>query len=102
MPLAAFPASPEIFLAEEPESYLLIDKLQGFGLLPALMTGDRGLEVREVSREDAHAEETDDPFVDGMVRFLRRGGEPVFDYRLRAGLEYSKEGFPRTRKAFPY
>jgi hypothetical protein len=102
LPLAAFPASPEIFLADEMESYLIIDKLQGLSLLPALMTGDRGLEASEVSREAGNAEETDDPFVDGMVRFLRRGGEPDFDYRLRAGLEYSRDGrIPPNAQGLP-
>ena len=102
LPLAAFPASPEIFLADEPESYLLIDKLQGLSLLPALMTGDRGLEAREVSREAANAEETEDPFVDGMVRFLKLGSEKDWDYRLRAGLEYSRDGrIPPNAQGLP-
>src|SRR3990172_8432714 len=92
LPLAAFSASPEIFLVDEPESYLLIDKLQGLSLLPALMTGDRGLEAREVSREAANAEEIEDPFVNGMLRFLRLGGEPEWDFRLRAGFESSRDG----------
>jgi hypothetical protein len=91
-PSTALSAGPEIFLQEEPESYLIIDKLQGFGLLPGLMTGDRGLEAREVSREAGNAVETGDPDVDGMVRFLRLGGEPDWDFRLRAGLGYSREG----------
>jgi hypothetical protein len=90
-PAAALSAGPEIFLQEEPETYLVIDKLQGLGFLPALMTGDRGLEAREVS-EAGQAGETDDPFEAGMIQFLRLGGEPDWDFRLRAGLEYSGEG----------
>ena len=92
LPATALSATPEIFLQEEPESYLIIDKLQGFGLLPALMTGDRGLEAREVSREAGNADEIEDPFVNGMLRFLRLGGDPDWDFRLRAGLEYSRDG----------
>ncbi|MGZ8460267.1 MAG: hypothetical protein ACXWW2_07550, partial [Candidatus Deferrimicrobiaceae bacterium] len=42
VPSVAFSAGPEIFLLEEPESYLVIDKLEGLGILPGLMTGDRG------------------------------------------------------------
>ncbi|PJB31212.1 MAG: hypothetical protein CO109_11245 [Deltaproteobacteria bacterium CG_4_9_14_3_um_filter_65_9] len=42
LPAAASAAGPEIFLRDEPEEYVLIDKLQGLGLLPALMTGTRG------------------------------------------------------------
>ena len=91
-PATALSAGPEIFLQEEPESYLIIDKLQGFGLLPGLMTGDRGLEAREVSREAGNAGETGDPLVDGMVRFLRLGSLPDWDLRLRAGFEYSRNG----------
>jgi hypothetical protein len=49
LPAVALPASPEIFLQEEPETYLVIDKLEGMGFLPGLMTGDRGLEAREVT-----------------------------------------------------
>ena len=90
-PAAALSAGPEIFLQEEPETYLVIDKLQGLGYLPALMTGDRGLEAREVS-ESAQAGETEEPFVAGMVQFLRSGGEPDWDFRLRAGLDYSGDG----------
>src|SRR3989304_1739735 len=81
-PGAPLAAGPEIFLQEEPESYLIIDKLQGFGLLPGLMAGDRGLEAREVSREGGNAGETGDPLGDGMGRFLRLGGLPDWDLRL--------------------
>jgi hypothetical protein len=98
----ALSAGPEIFLQEEPESYLIIDKLQGLGLLPALMTSDRGLEAKEVSREAGNAAEIGDPFVEGMVRFLRLGGEPDWDYRLRLGLEYSREGrIPPNSQGLP-
>jgi hypothetical protein len=90
-PAAALSAGPEIFLQEEPETYLVIDKLQGLGFLPVLMTGDRGLESREVS-EAGQAGETDDSFEAGMIQFLRLGGEPDWDFRLRAGLEYSGDG----------
>jgi len=44
-------AGPEIFLRDEPEEYVMIDKLQGLGLLPDIMTGTRGLEAREVALE---------------------------------------------------
>jgi hypothetical protein len=91
-PAVALSAAPEIFLQEEPESYLVIDKLDGLGLLPALMTGDRGLEAWAVSREAGNAEGTGDPVVDGMIRFLRLGYEAEFDLRLRVGLEYSRGG----------
>lgn len=91
-PVVALSAGPELFLQEDPETYLVIDKLQGLGFLPALMTGDRGLEAKEVSSAADQAGETDDPFAVGMLQFLRLGGEPDWDYRLRAGLEYSGEG----------
>jgi hypothetical protein len=91
-PAVALSAGPEIFLQEEPETYLIIDKLEGLGILPALMTGDRGLEAREVSRQADAAEGTGDPVVNGMVRFLRLGYEADFDFRLRAGLEGSRDG----------
>ena len=51
LPTLASAAGPEIFLRDEPEDYVMIEKLQGFGLLPALMTGTRGLEAREVALE---------------------------------------------------
>ncbi|MDH3384211.1 MAG: hypothetical protein OEM42_09145 [Deltaproteobacteria bacterium] len=44
-PAVALSAGPEVFLKEEPETYLIIDKLEGIGFLPGLMTDDRGLEV---------------------------------------------------------
>lgn len=91
LPATARSAAPEIFLQEEPESYLVIDKLQGLGFLPALMTGDRGLEAREVS-EAGQAGDSEDPFVAGMIQFLRLGGEQDWDYRLRAELGYSGDG----------
>src|SRR4030066_331351 len=43
LPAVALSAAPEIFLQEEPATYLVIDKLEGMGFLPGLMTGDRGL-----------------------------------------------------------
>jgi hypothetical protein len=86
------PAAPEIFLQEEPETYLVIDKLEGMGFLPGLMTGDRGLEAKEVSREAEKAEGAGDPFVDGMLRFLRLGASRRYDFRLRAALEHSGDG----------
>ncbi|MCL5884143.1 MAG: capsule assembly Wzi family protein [Deltaproteobacteria bacterium] len=92
LPLAAFPASPEIFLADEPEIYLLIDKLEGYGLLPGLMTDDRGLEAREVAREAVKAVDVEDPFAEGMLQFLRLEGTPRMDFRLRAGFEDSRHG----------
>src|SRR3990170_4970305 len=99
LPAVALSASPEIFLQEEPETYLVIDKLEGMGFLPGLMTGDRGLEAREVSREAEKAEGAGDPFVDGMLRFLRLGAARRHDFRLRAGLEHSGDGrVPPTRR----
>ena len=92
VPSATFPAGPEIFLQEEPETYLIIDKLEGMGFLPGLMTGDRGLEAREVAAEADKIDGTGDPFADGMVRFLRLGAARRYDFRLRAGLEHSGDG----------
>ena len=92
IPAVALSAGPEIFLQEEPETYLIIDKLQGMGFLQGLMTDDRGLEAWEVSREADAAERTGDPVVDGMVRFLRLGYASDLDLRLRAGLESSRYG----------
>jgi hypothetical protein len=91
-PAVALSASPEIFLQEEPETYLVIDKLEGTGVLPGLMTNDRGLEAREVAREAEKAEGAADPFVEGMLRFLRLGAARRYDFRLRGGLEYSDDG----------
>src|SRR3989304_1477686 len=42
LPAVALPAAPEIFLQEEPETYLVIDKLEGMGFLPGLMRGGGG------------------------------------------------------------
>jgi hypothetical protein len=101
-PAVALPAGPEIFLLEEPETYLIIDKLEGLGIMPALMTGTRGLEAREVSREAEAVEGTGDPVVDGMVRFLRLGYETEFDLRLRVGLENSGDGHvPPNAQGWP-
>ena len=91
-PAVALPAGPEIFLLEEPESYLVIEKLEGLGILPGLMTGDRGLEGREVAKEAQKAYGTTDPFEDGMLRFLILGAEHRFDFRVRAALEHSGDG----------
>ncbi len=91
-PATASSAAPEIFLEEEPETYLVIDKLEGTGFLPELMTGDRGLEAREVAAEADKVDGTGDPFADGMLRFLRLGAARRHDFRLRAGLDYSGDG----------
>jgi hypothetical protein len=92
VPRVASSASPEIFLTDQPEVYLAIDKLEGFGLLPGLMTDDRGLDAREVAREAEKVEDTDDPFAEGMLQFLRLEGVPRMDFLLRAGPEYSRHG----------
>ena len=92
-PAAARSAGPEILLREEPEKYLVIDKLQGLGLLPDIMTGDRGFEAKEVAREARKGEEfRGDPFVAGMFRFLQLDAGKKFDFRLRGGFEYSEDG----------
>lgn len=102
LPAVALSASPEIFLQEEPETYLVIDKLEGMGFLPGLMTGDRGLEAREVAREAEKAEGAGDPFVDGMLRFLRLGAARRYDFRLRVGLEHSGDGrVPPNAQGWP-
>ena len=51
LPAVALSAAPEIFLQEEPGTYLVIDKLEGMGFLPGLMTGDRGLKARDTMGE---------------------------------------------------
>jgi hypothetical protein len=86
-------AGPEIFLRDEPEAYVLIDKLQGLGLLPALMTGTRGLEAREVALEAGKEEDAEDPFVDGMLRRLQPEGAGDFDFRIGGRLGYSNAGY---------
>ncbi|MGZ8429776.1 MAG: capsule assembly Wzi family protein [Candidatus Deferrimicrobiaceae bacterium] len=102
VPSVAFSAGPEIFLLEEPESYLVIDKLEGLGILPGLMTGDRGLEAREVAREAQKSYGTTDPFEDGMLRFLILGAENRYDFRVRASLESSGDGrVPPNAQGFP-
>jgi hypothetical protein len=93
LPMVASPAGPEIFLRDEPEAYVLIDKLQGLGLLPGLMTGTRGLEAREVALEAGKEERIGDPFVDGMLRFLQLGGARDLDFRIGGGLGYSNDGY---------
>jgi hypothetical protein len=93
LPTAALPAGPEIFLRDEPEAYVLIDKLQGLGLLPGLMTGTRGLEAREVALEAGKEEQIGDPFVNGMLRFLQLGGARDLDFRIGGGLGYSNAGY---------
>ena len=102
LPAVSFSAGPEIFLREDPEVYLVIDKLQATGLLPEIMTGDRGLDVSEVAREAKKVEWTEDPFVEGMLSFLRVKAEREFDFRLRAGLSYSEDGrIPPNEQGFP-
>ena len=86
-------AGPGIFLQAEPEDYILIDKLQGLGLLPGLMTGTRGLEAREVALEAGKEKNVGDPFVDGMLRFLQLEGARDFDFRIGGGLGYSNAGY---------
>ena len=86
-------AGPEIFLRDEPEAYVLIDKLQGFGLLSGLMTGTRGLEAREVALEAGKEGNVGDPFVDGMLRFLQLEGARDLDFRIGGGLGYSSGGY---------
>ena len=93
LPTAALPAGPEIFLRDEPEAYVLIDKLQGLGLLPGLMTGTRGLEAREVALEAGKEEQIGDPFVNGMLRFLQLEGARDLDFRIGGGLGYSNNGY---------
>jgi hypothetical protein len=101
-PVAASSAGPEIFLQEEPETYLVIDKLEGMGFLPGLMTGDRGLEAGEVAAEAEKALGAGDPFEDGMLRFLMLGAAKRHDFRLRAGLEHSGDGrVPPNAQGFP-
>ncbi|MGW8286590.1 MAG: capsule assembly Wzi family protein, partial [Candidatus Deferrimicrobiaceae bacterium] len=76
----------------EPETYLIIDKLQGMGFLPGLMTDDRGLEAREVADEAKRAETTGNQFTDGMLRYLQIVPTHKYDFRLRGGFEYSGDG----------
>jgi hypothetical protein len=89
LPTAVLAAGPEIFLRDEPEAYVMIDKLQGLGLLPGLMTGTRGLEAHEVALEAGKEENVEDPFVDGMLRFLQLEGARDLDFRIGGGLGYS-------------
>ncbi|MGB7631689.1 MAG: hypothetical protein WBM29_11505, partial [Candidatus Deferrimicrobium sp.] len=93
LPLLSPAAGPEIFLRDEPEAYVMIDKLQGLGLLPGLMTGPRGLEAREVALEAGKEEHYGDPFVNGMLRFLRLEGARDLDFRIGGGLGYSNDGY---------
>jgi hypothetical protein len=93
LPMSSPAAGPGIFLRDEPEDYVIIDKLQGLGLLPGLMTGTRGLEAREVALEAGKEELIGDPFVDGMLRFLRLEGARDFDFRIGGGLGYSNDGY---------
>jgi hypothetical protein len=93
LPMLSPAAGPGIFLRAEPEDYVIIDKLQGLGLLPGLMTGTRGLEAREVALEAGKEEHVEDPFVDGMIRFLQLEGARDFDFRIGGGLGYSNEGY---------
>ncbi|MGA6993601.1 MAG: capsule assembly Wzi family protein [Candidatus Deferrimicrobiaceae bacterium] len=101
-PAVALSAGPEIFLQEEPETYLLIDKLEGMGFLPGLMTDDRGLEAREVAGEADKVDDTGDPFADGMLRFLQLGAARRYDFRIRGGLEDSGDGrVPPNAQGWP-
>ena len=93
LPMSSEAAGPEIFLRDEPEAYVLIDKLQGLGLLPGLMTGTRGLEAREVALEAGKEGPHGDPFVDGMLRFLQLEGARDLDFRIGGGLGYSNDGY---------
>jgi Capsule assembly protein Wzi len=93
LPTLASAAGPGIFLRDEPEDYVMIEKLQGFGLLPALMTGTRGLEAREVALEAGKEGNVGDPFVDGMLRFLELEGAMDLDFRIGGGLGYSNAGY---------
>ena len=70
LPAVSFSAGPEIFLREDPEMYLVIDKLQATGLLPEIMTGERGLDVSEVAREAKKVEWVEDPFVEYTAHAL--------------------------------
>jgi hypothetical protein len=102
LPMSSPAAGPEIFLRDEPEAYVLIDKLQGLGLLPGLMTGTRGLEAREVALEAGKEERVEDPFVDGMLRFLELGGARDLDFRIGGGLGYSNAGYiPPNAQGIP-
>ena len=102
LPTAALPAGPEIFLRDEPEDYVMIDKLQGLGLLPGLMTGTRGLESREVALEAEKEGNVGDPFVDGMLRFLQLEGARDLDFRIGGGVGYSNEGYiPANAQGVP-
>ena len=92
LPAASPAAGPEIFLRDEPEEYVMIDKLQGLGLLPGLMTGTRGVEAREVALEAGKEGNVEDPFVDGMLRFLQLEGAMRLDFRVGGGFGYSNAG----------
>jgi len=95
-------AGPEIFLRDEPEDYVMIDKLQGLGLLPGLMTGTRGFEAREVALEAGKEGNVGDPFVDGMLRFLQLEGARDLDFRIGVGMGYSNEGYiPANAQGVP-
>ena len=93
LPMVASPAGPEIFLRDEPEAYVLIDKLQGLGYLPALMTGTRGLEAREVALEAGKEEHVEDPFADAILRYLQLEVARDLDFRIGGGLGYSNAGY---------
>ena len=100
LPTAAMPAGPEIFLRDEPEDYVMIDKLQGLGLLPGLMTGTRGLEAREVALAAGKEGHVEDPFVDGMLRFLQLEGAMDLDFRIGGAWgTRTPSTCPPTRKA---
>ena len=102
LPAAALPAGPEIFLRDEPEVYVLIDKLQGLGHLPGLMTGTRGLEAREVALEAGKEGSAEDPFVDEMLRILQLEGARDLDFRIGGGVGYSNAGYiPANAQGVP-
>jgi len=101
-PAVASSAGPEIFLQEEPETYLAIDKLEGMGFLKGLMTGTRGLEAQEVAREAEKEEGAGDSFTIGMLRFLQLSAAKQYDFRLRFGLEHSGDGrIPPNAQGWP-
>src|SRR3990170_2384264 len=90
LPAVALPAAPEIFLEEEPETYLVIDKLEGMGFPPGLMTGDRGLEARVKVGEGG--DESPPPCDEKAPLPLRR--RPVILYVEGGGEDQSGSGVP--------
>jgi hypothetical protein len=82
LPTAALPAGPGIFLRGQPEDYVMIDKLQEFGLLPGLITGTRGLEAREVALEAGRFAVWYGPGRHGALLFTTNA-EPLIGVRIR-------------------